>query len=184
MPPPFPLSLILIQSTLHWKRARARLPQILPLWFDIMAVPHSSSRRITQQHRLCCQVDLFNLIWTLRMICADTQCGVPFWYVSQFCILCGHFSASHSNGLPARLHCCGFCHLQIHSSTDYRLNEKHLHRDWVTQVVPYAPAIDLEHWLLLSQIIRYVTMTVLWQMKWNVPSGNLSFIPDDRVLRK
>ena len=28
-------------------------------------------------------------------------------------------SASHSNGLPARLHCCGFCHLQIHSSTDF-----------------------------------------------------------------
>ena len=76
----------------------------------------------TNTHWLCWPFQLDNFV---DDIC--TQCGISFWYVAQFCIPCGHFSASHSNGLPARLHCCGFCHLQIHSSTDLpSLNEKHM----------------------------------------------------------
>ena len=112
-------------TTLKRKSGSSPASNSAPLIFT-MTVPHQTYITPRQLPRLCWPLQFHKFVndCTLHMV---PSYSVPFWYVAQFCIPCGHFSASHSNGLPARLHCCGFCHLQIHSSTDLPSpNEKHM----------------------------------------------------------
>ena len=96
--PPFPPELILTQlSALALKRAGSLLFQILLLWFDIFSSSVGQGHYFTSTHYFCICSALLKSTRLWRMICS-MKC--PF--LMNFCILCGHFSSSHSNGLLTR----------------------------------------------------------------------------------